>query len=167
MEDLNLEEITPEGAEFTLKATGKTYRMRPFGLEDERWLRKTFGERIKAIMKQVDMDEIARIVFHQLEPDDQMDFVRRPVKFVSEDGAAIEKQLGGVDLLRQCIRGNKEKIAIYQALLETIGLSRGVQEKIISDAVEQSEAEKKRLIGPQSSTSSPQSTDGPPTTSGS
>lgn len=128
---IKLEDLVPEGSEFTLKSTGLTYKLRAFTMQDEIWLAKTFGEGIKEIFEKAKMQEICKIVFHQLE--NKEDFCKREVKIINEDGEEVKGTIGGVDLLISLISGMDEKLNIINALLATIGISRGVMEKIQED----------------------------------
>lgn len=171
MDAIKLEDLIPQGSSFNLKATGKAYRLRPLNLDDEAWLAKTFGADLQAIMSEVRHVEIARIAFRQMEPEDQADFAAREVKLMNEEGETEVVRLGGYRLLLALIQGTAEKIAIYRALLETIGISRPMQDRLMGE-----EAQKKSELAPvpraeSSSTgessliSSPVNTDGPLKTS--
>lgn len=138
---LKLEDLIPEGSEFKLRITGKTYKLRPFSMQDELWIQKTFGDGIHDIFKKLKMQEICRITFHQLE--DKSEFTKREVKFVNEEGDSTVQTLGGVELLFSLISGTDEKIEIVNALLATIGLSRPVVQKL--EEADRLEKEKKSL----------------------
>lgn len=167
MKPVNLSDLNPQGSSFTLSSTGKTYRLRPVNLADERWLAETFGSDLEEIFKEMKMLPIARIVFHQLEEDSKQDFRQIDVKIINEEGVEITKKMGGAELLFWQIRGMNEKIEIIQAMLETIGISRKMLddfEQDISDEEKKSQAS--RPTGQQSLTDSPASMDGQQNTSG-
>ncbi len=168
---IKLEELIPDSATFKLRASGdRVYTMRPFDLDDEKWLNSTFGDGLSNILHQRNWAEIARIVFHQLELEDQRFFKKQDVIVVAEDGSESTVTMGGTDLLCKMIRGIGEKQDLLRALLHTIGISQPVQERL-----EAIEGEKKSLQNPsptspptglKSSTSSKASTDGRTNTSG-
>jgi hypothetical protein len=143
METIRLEDLIPEGAEITLKKTGKTYRLKPISLSDELWLNKTFGAELDSIFRQIKMKEVCRIVFHQLEDEDKEDFLARDVTIINEEGEKATHRIGGAELLFILISGYKEKLEIFEALLKTIGISRPVMEKLKQE--ETPETEKKRV----------------------
>lgn len=170
---LNLEDIIPRAAIFTLRLTGITYAMRPVSLSDELWLKNTFGSGLQKILEEMEMRPICRIVFHLLDEKSKEHFAKQTVTIMNEEGDKVSETKGGAELLYCLISGFDEKMKVFQALLETIGLSRPIQEKFV-------EAEKKKLqdlaksiptpsatepTGPGSSTPSLTSTDGPPSTS--
>lgn len=141
---IKLEDLVPEGSEFTLKSTGLTYKLRAFTMQDEIWIAKTFGEGIKDIFEKARMQEICRIVYHQLE--NKEDFCKREVKIINEEGEEVTGQVGGVDLLISLISGMDEKLNIINALLATIGISRGVMEKLQEDTEKKNQQNVSQLI---------------------
>lgn len=147
MEAIKLEDLVPEGSEFTLKKTGKTYRLKPITLHDELWLQKTFGDEIEKIFRQIRMKEVCRIVFHQLEEEDKEDFLSREVTFINEEGEKQSVKMGGAELLFALISGHAEKVKIFEALLRTIGISRPLMEKLEADTKAE-EAQKKTQDNP-------------------
>ncbi len=165
MKPIKFEDLCPEPGEFTLKATGKTYRIRPVTLEDESWMQKRFDDRISEIFEKVNIGEIAVIVFRLLDNEARRDFVAQEVEEVQEDGSVKRVSAGGVDLLRRCISGPKEKLEVFGALMQTIGLSRPIQDEIYKEAEiesqKKSEPSQSQSTGDGSLTSSPASTDTP------
>ncbi len=155
--NIELKDIVPRGATIKLSMKNRTYRLRAVTLDDEIWMNETFGSTLEDIFKNLKMKEVCKIVFHQMEEEDKQDFLAIDVEFINEKGEKLLKRMGGSDLLMIHILGYSEKIALYEALMETIGLSRPLQKKL-------SEEEKKSSplpIGPKSSISSPMNTDGP------
>jgi hypothetical protein len=144
MEQIKLEDLVPEGATFALKKTGKTYRLRPVSLSDELWMNRTFGAEIESVFRQIKMKEICRIVFHQLEEEDKVDFLAQDVTIINEEGEKITQRIGGAELLFILISGYAEKISIFQALLATIGVSRPMLDKLEQDITS---TEKKTVEG--------------------
>jgi hypothetical protein len=163
MRPIKLEELIPKPAEFTLRATGRTYTLRPFSLEDRVWVNQTFGDQVEAIFREVRMKEIARIVFHQFDDKTKKEFRAQDVQIVDEDGEEHTERLGGVDLLCKIIQGYDEQIAIYSALMQTFGISQPLMEEMAAE-VDSEKTQKKRdeelKTGEKSSTSLPASTVG-------
>lgn len=167
MKPVSLKDLNPEGASFTLQSNGKTYRMRPVTLADEKWLIETFGADLQKIFAEMRMLQIARIVFHQLVEEDKADFAQVEVKVMNEEGLTTTRKMGGAELLFWQIRGLNEKVEIFQALMQTVGISREIQDGL---GAEVEDEEKKRLanqsIGQESSIDSAPSTGGQRNTSG-
>lgn len=157
MDTIRLEDIIPEGATFSLKKTGKTYRLNPVNLSDELWMSNTFGEKLDDIFKNIRMKDICRIVFRLMVEEDKQDFKAIDVQFINEEGETLDKRMGGAELLFIQVSGYPEKIEIFQALLTTIGVSRPMQEKLESG---EKKSQLKRPIGQQPLTSSRMSMDG-------
>jgi hypothetical protein len=161
---LKLEDLIPQSAEIHLSSTGKSYKLRPFSLEDEAWLSRRFGKDLPAIFSEMRMADIAEIAFHQFELEDKRQFVAQEVTIVDEAGNERTERMGGAVLFRMMIRGLKEKNELYAALLQTIGISRPVQDQLAADV----SSEKKRIednlksepTGEQSSMPLPVNTDG-------
>jgi hypothetical protein len=164
MEAIRIEDIVPQGAEFYLRKTEKTYRLNPITLADEIWMQQTFGDSIADIFSQIKMKEISRIVYRLMTEEDKEDFAARTVIIMNEEGEKLEKRMGGAELLFVQISGYGEKIKIFEALLQTLGISRPVLEKMKGN-LEESEKKTPQPTGRSSSTSSPTSTAGRQNTS--
>ncbi len=127
---MNLEDFSPEPGSFHLKAMNKTYTLNPVSLGDEAWLKAQFGKEIEKVLSEIQMEAIARIVFHQLPAEEKQDFKMREVTVINEEGFETQEQMGGVNLLKHVIVGIEEKLAVFNALLKTIGMSRLAEENI-------------------------------------
>lgn len=133
MNTIELKDLNPQGAEIKLRKTGKTYRLRPVNLADEKWMAETFGKELESVFRDIHMVKIMRIVFHQLEHEDKADFKQQDVEFMNEEGVTITKKIGGAELLFWMIEGMEEKIQIFQALMTTIGISKAMLEEPATD----------------------------------
>ncbi len=165
MKEVRLEDIIPKAATFTLARTKKTYHLRPVSLADEVWLKTEFGDDLQKIFSEINMVAISRIVFRLLEDEDKAEFAQKTVTIMNEQGEKAEEKMGGASLLHALISGFAEKMAILQALLQTIGISRPVADALV-------DVEKKKVreavltaTGVGSSMLFPPSTDGQPNTS--
>lgn len=162
---MRLEDIRPLRSSFKLAATqDREYFIRPFSLDDEIWMNKTFGaDGIKAIFDRGEWPKICQIAYHQLE--DKEPFLKQKITLVNEEGEKAEHEVGGVKLFHALVRGQNEKLNIIQALLEAIGISRPMQNDMIADEVEslkkKQDQRDQNQSGMKSSTSSPANTDGP------
>ena len=132
---LNLEDLVPETGEFELKnLPGEKIILRGFTLEDEIWLRRTYGKEIEAIFTEVRAIELCEIVYHQIL--DKTPFIKRDVTIVNDEGESSTVQLGGVKLLRGLISGRAELEAVLTALVATLGVSRPMIEDIANQMAE-------------------------------
>ena len=111
----------------------------------------------------MNMREVARIVYRLMDDKDKEDFSAKDVTLQDENGEKKNIRMGGVKLLFAQITGYAEKMEVYRCLLETIGISRPLQDELMTEA-EAEERQKKSLILPQtgglSSTLSQVNTDG-------
>ena len=139
---MELTDIIPQPSSFILRRTGITYHLRECTVEDEAWMAKTFGDKLDMIFRTNDMGELSRIVFRLMRVEDQEKFAPQKIKFVNEDGESAEILLGGAKLLRTLISGVNEKVEITRALMETIGISRAIQEKFENGEITEEEIKK-------------------------
>ncbi len=156
---MELEHILPTNPEFTLKSTGKTYRLRLVTLADQVWMRKTFGteDRVREVMVRTEWEEIAKIVYHQLE--DKSDFLSVTKEDVNDEGDTVTLKWTGPVRLLEAVSGTSEGITILNALSAAfIAANPEAREQITS------ELKKKNLIGP--STGQKSSTSSRPSTAG-
>lgn len=122
---MNLAELRPQKSTFKLSTIKQELVMNPITLSDEVWLSQQYSqERIQQIFNHVDLNEISRIVFRLLDIDSKKLFRKQKVEFVTEDGDVLEKELGGVDLLRNACVGADDKLALLNAIIDNLGLSR-------------------------------------------
>jgi hypothetical protein len=135
---LSLEDLKPEVGTFKLSIMGdKEYHLRKFNLEDEIWLKKTFGLNIEQAF--ADKESVCAIAWHQLQQEDRVDFKKQKVKIVNDEGDELTIEKGGLALFSSLVVGQLEQVEITKALLQTIGISRQKMEEL------EAEAEKKRL----------------------
>lgn len=169
MKALRLEDIRPQPAEFYLKKTDRSYELRPIGLEDEKWLRETFGSRLQSILEGSDVLEMGRIIWRLMKEEDRREFPAYTVEETDELGELQVIRKGGVQSLIQSIVGPSEKIAIHRALLQTIGISKPILDRLTEEELKKnlSLATQIPSAGVPSSISSRESTGGRSTTSGS
>lgn len=130
MQSIRIEDIVPQGAKFKLRSTGRSYKINALSLADEIWINEEFGKGLEDIFKQVKMKEICRIIFRLMDEGDKEEFAAQDVTIMNEQGEKITKRLGGSELLFLMISGFQEKIDIFQALLQTIGVSRPLMDKL-------------------------------------
>lgn len=157
---LSLEDLLPQEPEFTLKATGKAYRLRLINLEDQVWIKKTFGTdaQLKAVFEELQWEHLSRIIFRQLE--DKSDFLARDVEEINDDGEKITQRLTGPYLLMKSVSGMDEAFSMLAALNKAMALSSPVVEDYLKAEFEK-EVKKNQTAnraGRKSSTSSRTST---------
>lgn len=133
MKPITLEDLRPQPAEFYLRKTDRTYPLRAIGLEDEVWLRSTFGDRLKEIMAGTDMDGLGRIVWRLMREEDRQSFPASEIQETDESGDTRTVRKGGVALLVSNICGLAEKLCIYNALMQTIGISKPILDELMQE----------------------------------
>lgn len=146
MEAVTLNALIPKPSEFTLSATKKTYKLNPFSADDTVWVTDKFGEDgIKKIFGGKFRD-LCAIVYHLLSDEDRADFpYEEDENAVDDDGKKFKRVLTGPVKLCDTIRGGAEITAVQKALLECIGMSQPLLDKL---EVKQEKAEKKsRRVG--------------------
>jgi hypothetical protein len=122
---MKLTELVPRESKFSLRLAKREFTMRPINLEDEIWLEETYGiDGILEIFNEMNIKEIARVVFRLIKPEDKTYFAKREVEFITEDGDKETLVLGGVALFKSLISGMQEKEDLIRALLVNIGMSR-------------------------------------------
>lgn len=122
---MNLLELKPKHSKLKLKAIKQELILNPVTLADEAWMEEQYGaKQIAEIFEQVNIKEISRIVFRLLDNDSKRVFKKQTVEVIDENGDSHDVELGGLDLLRASIIGWQEKIALLNALLDNIGISR-------------------------------------------
>ncbi len=162
MREIKFEELVPELSQFSLKKTGKSYRLNLMSAADAQWAKKKFGEEnIEGLIRDTDLEFFCAFAIRLMFEEDREDFASREVKTMNEDtgvkGVAV---MGGANLLKHMISGKLEFKGMIDAILETMGVSQPLIEKIVADELKKKELEALRSVGPESLTSSPQSTDG-------
>lgn len=128
-----LEDLIPQRACFKLIKTGDTeHYLRPFNLEDRMWLKRHCGgddKKIQAIFETGDLEQLAPVVFHQLE--DKTPFIGGYEPEIDDDGMQAlddegnpkqRKVTGPQKLIRSCV-GMLEHVDIQVALIKTLGIS--------------------------------------------
>lgn len=139
MADIRLEDMIPEEAQVVLYPNGveKLYTLKKVTLEDEAWMARVFGqEKLQKIFADVDMQNIAKIIFRQLT--DKSDFLPREEKTYSDEGDEIVVRVTGPELLMRSIVGKKHQLEVLQAMLKIIGASQPVldesEKKLVDSA---------------------------------
>lgn len=131
---LNLQKMFPQKSSFKLKATGKTYYLRPMTLKDQLWVKHNFEGRLEEILNPatLDMDAISRIIYLLLV--DKSDFATHEYEDVNEDGETVTVEIGGYKLLQRLI-SSEEMSDVLWAFNETMGISRPVEKKAVKKKV--------------------------------
>jgi len=127
---MNLTDLKPKESKLKLSSIDRELTLRPISLSDEVWLLETYGqEQLTQVLETIDIKEISRIVYRLIKEDDKLIFKSKDVVFITESGESIEKKLGGLELLRHMVFGWDDKLALYYALIDNIGVSRPTPEK--------------------------------------
>ena len=104
---------------------------RPFSVEDEAWLKRAYGDRLKEVFDTMDMASISRIGFHQLTVTSKRALMK--IKFVDideENGEEKEVHKTGHQKLGAITTGYPAQVELIQALLKTRGFSMPIIEEL-------------------------------------
>lgn len=166
MKPIDLNDIIPREASFELsKLEGGPVTLRALNLDDEMWIDREFGARWGEILRGIVMEPICRLVFRLMSDADKLRFATKTVRIVNEEGDAIEEKRGGVKLLMCYVVGYDQKMIVYRALMETIGVSRPLLDETLAEQKKSLQNLLNEHVGEKSLTSSPLSTAGPLNTS--
>lgn len=133
---MELEQLIPERQTWIKKITTDSgessieFAFRPFCLEDEAFLKRTFGDSLKEKLEQMDVEAISRIAFHQLEPGSKRDLMKIKFLDISEDGEEIEIAKTGPQKLGRFIVGYSEQFELLKILLKVRGFSMPIIEEL-------------------------------------
>ena len=116
---LKFEDLIPQESTFTLsEKQGKVYILKKFTLADQIWAKREFGDRLQAILETVDLEGIAKLVFHLLKNKEE-----------------FKDELSFMEV----IVTPQDKINILKALLATIGVSQPILDKLEKDILSPNE----------------------------
>lgn len=136
---MKYEDIVPQAAPFKLRTLPEVaLTLRPFDLDDEFWLKENYAD-IQAVFEKVDMKAITQIVWHQLDTDSRKWFAQKEIEVVNDEGQSTVHKVGGLKAFRAYIQGNEDKITLMKALLQTLGISRPMLEKMEAEAEKKSQ----------------------------
>ena len=162
MDNISIEDFVPQDAEIVIG--GKTYHMRKINVEDEVWLRTTFGKGISDIFMNMHFDQIARLIFRQLK--DKSDFMPTEEDGLDDDGYPVKVKVTGPMRILKSMTGMQEKNDAVYAVVQLIGVSRPMMDKMVEaeleekkKVIEQMVQRNQELAGQKSSTESQASTD--------
>lgn len=157
---MELEQLIPEKviweAEIPNSDQKITLVFRLFNLEDESWLKRTYGDKLEKVFSELQTQEIAKIAFHQLDLDSKRSLMS--IKFVDmdENGADIEVAKTGPEKVAALTIGAKGITDLINNLLKTRGLSLPLLEKIVAkvgvDGLEKMMSHGQEQTGSKSST---------------
>lgn len=137
---MELDQLIPEKVFWTrtIQGEGETRELnlefRPFDLEDESWLKRSFGDSLKQKFETMDMDAISRIAFHQLENSSKKELMK--LKFMGwdeETDEEIEIAKTGREKLAKLCFGYPDQLELLKILLKVRGFSMPVIEKLAEE----------------------------------
>lgn len=149
MKAIDLEDLIPMTGEFSLEATGAiVHQLRPITLQDQVWIKDKFGDAqaLQKILEGTKLKELCQLIYHQLL--DKSHFRASVVKEINDEGDEVERKITGPEALASCVSTKKEQLAIYKALLKTIGVSEPMLEEVLGGG---ESAKKKQPSQPQPS----------------
>lgn len=124
--DMTLDEVRPSPSSFRLEVTGDAvYTFRNFSLDDQVWIKKTFGKGLAELMggelDPIDLSNtICQVAYHML--GDKSPFKSKTIKTYDDNGQEISVTIGGAKLLASMIQA-KDSHMLVAALLEAIKAS--------------------------------------------
>lgn len=132
---MELEQLIPERVAWEVEIPNSdqkiTLTFRLFNLEDESWLKRTYGSDLSKVFSEVQTAEIAKISFHQLDLDSKRTLMNIKFMDMDESGADIEVAKTGPEKIAALTIGAKGITDLINNLLKTRGLSLPLLEKII------------------------------------
>lgn len=133
---MNLEQLIPETATLTKKIKAESgdseivLIFRPFNLEDESWLKVTFGDELQKKFETMDMSALSQIAFHQITPESKRELMKVKFMDVDDEGNDVEIAKSGPQKFRQLIAGFPEQFELLQVLLKVRGFSMPIVEEL-------------------------------------
>ena len=132
---MELEQIIPERVAWDVDVPNSDQKItlifRLFNLEDESWLKRTYGDKLEKVFSELQTHEIAKIAFHQLELDSKKFLMSIKFMDMDENGQDIEVAKTGPEKVAALTIGAKGITDLINNLLKTRGLSLPLLEKIV------------------------------------
>lgn len=157
---MNLTDLIPETAKFSLSSTGKEYEIRTPNLEDRVEMMRLVGgseQNVVEVFTQKKWDQICKIVYRLMK--DKSDFIAKRETFISDEGIKQEAMVTGPILLLRAIQTQLEAVQMLGALTAAMANGEPLVKEFIQNEVKKNLA--LQSTGESSSTSSPHSTDIP------
>jgi hypothetical protein len=126
-------ESQDENGEFVSTSKEIEFNFRPFDVEDESWLKRAFGDKMKELLEACDIDTITRMGFHQLEANSKKQLMAIKFMDVNEDGEDFEICKKGPQKLGKLLTGYADQYELLQTLLKTRGFSMPIIEEVAKD----------------------------------
>jgi len=134
MKAIKLDDLIPEKATVFLKTVNKGFILRPISLDDQMWIKRKWNDdELKKLLETVDMGELSKLVYRLIE--DKTEFKAQDITEIDEEGEEKKTRVSGPELLRKSIFGDAEKIVVYKALMQTIGISAPMFDEMAGDEI--------------------------------
>lgn len=160
---LKIEDVLPEKPEFYLASKKKTYTLRVVNLQDQVWIKQTFGgpEKILEMFNKKDWSEIFKFAYRLLE--DKSDFQGEEQEIENDDGFKEMARITGPQKLLQATTGLMEAVHVLGACNTSFALGEPIMgEYMRKELKKKVDQFKKRQTGQKSLTSSQANTVTPP-----
>lgn len=132
---MELEQLIPERVAWDVDVPNSDQKItlvfRLFNLEDESWLKRTYGDKLEKVFSELQTHEIAKIAFHQLELDSKKFLMSIKFMDMDENGQDVEVAKTGPEKVAALTIGAKGITDLINNLLKTRGLSLPLLEKIV------------------------------------
>lgn len=113
---IKLEELLPSAPEFSLKSTGKTYKLRIFNIDDMIWLEEKIGgmKTLGDLIATQKYSDLVKVAYHQLE--DKSEFLATVDTVIDDEGRSQQALTPGPQRFARAIQGMDELGEIIRAL---------------------------------------------------
>ena len=136
---MELDQLIPETVSWTKNIKGESGErsidlvFREFNLDDEAWLKREFGDKLKSLLESLDSETISRMAYRQLEPNSKREIMKLKFIDLGEDGKEFEAATTGPQKLSQIIFGLNDQLKLLDVLMRTRGLSMPALEKMANE----------------------------------
>ncbi len=138
---MKLEDVIPQDSKIIIG--GKEYELRKMNLEDEAWMARVIGEgdELQKVFQEMQFDKISKLIFRLLK--NKQDFLPMKIEDHDDDGYPVERFVTGPQRVLRSTHGTKEKIEMYYSVMETIGVSRPMLDKLEEQEIAKEEKKRK------------------------
>lgn len=130
---IELEDMIPVEAEFKLKATGKSYKLRKISLRDRTWIKDKFKDDIEKVFRTVDFKDLMMVIYHQLDEASKQEFLMIEREETNDDGVKVKVKVTGPELLSEALTDPEEIRDVMNAFIKTMGISQAIVDKMSAE----------------------------------
>jgi len=138
-ESIDLDFLIPEEA--TLEVDGTDYILRPVSLKDQMWAKNKFGTTTGENLTDLDFDQLAQFVYHQMDSDGKRAFPYTETEDFDDDGKEVTVKTPGWQTLQDQFKGPKGMVKMMKSFLKVVGISQPLIDKTVEDETKKKAAE--------------------------